>query len=188
MKKIIRSSFTVIGLGTFIGLLMGAGWAILGDYKGDWSGIVILGGIVGAIFGLPAVIYLIIESSFSNFRIKLLSSILPVFILSYLVPSRYYGGWLLFLQVMTVIIPAFLTNKVSMTLFSSLAGGFSYLIAWFLIEQLKIVPSYKLRLIHSSDDIFVFYPFIIVLVAIEFGMVKVIIRRFILPQKAANEK
>ena len=92
------------------------------------------------------------------------------------------------MQVMAVTIPAFLTNKAFPTFFSSLAGGFSYLIAWFLIEQLKIVPSYKLRLIHYSDDIFVFYPFVIVLVAIELGMAKVIIRRFILPQKAANEK
>ena len=54
-KKIIQSSSTVIGIGAIIGLLMGAGWALLGDYKGDWFGIVILGGIVGAIFGLPAV-------------------------------------------------------------------------------------------------------------------------------------
>ena len=127
-KKIIQHSFTLIGIGAIIGLLMGAGWAIFGDYKGDWYGNIILGGIVGAIFGLPAVIYLIIESSFSNFRIKALSSLIPIFILSYLVPSKCYGGGLLFLQVITVIIPAFLTKRAFPTVFSSLAGGFSYLI------------------------------------------------------------
>ena len=152
MEKLCRTALVPIGLGAYIGFLIGAGWALWGDVKGQYSGCVILGLGIEALFGLPVALLLILDRAVQQSWRRAAMAAIPLLLVSYCVP--YYGGPVMFLQLMAVLAPCLLIRSAWATFPLSMITGFGFLVLWFNLRR-------------GGDDIFVFYPYVIVLIALD---------------------
>ena len=157
-KRLLKLAICILWSSAGLGLAIGLGWAIWGDYRGSSAAVVLVGTVVGAILGLPVITCLVVDASLTRFTGKVAASLLPLLILSFCVP--YYGGLVMFLQLSAVLIPSFAPRSWWLTLLVSLAGGFGFLTVWYLLRSSHLAP------LRSSDDIFVFYPLAIFVVSV----------------------
>jgi len=159
LKKLCRTALIPIGLGAYLGFLIGAGWALWGDIKGEHSGCMVLGLGVGAIFGVPVALLLVLDSTIERPWRRVAVAAIPLLLVSYCVP--YYGGPVVFLQLMAALVPCLLIRSAWATFPISMVSGFGFLVLWFNLWRAGLAP------LHISDDIFVFYPYVIVLIALD---------------------
>ena len=165
-RKMIRVSFAIVGIGALSGLLIGIGWALWGDVKGQRSMCCFLGLGMGVLFGVPVVLVYILERTVEKLWQKCTITLVPLLIFSFCVP--FYGGAVMFLQLVAILVPSFLVKRWWTTLFVSLGGGFLFLWVWYVLRSNGMAP------LNRSDDIFVFYPFAIGLLGIDLAVAKAI--------------
>ena len=170
VRKAITVSLIVLALGTALGAMAGTGFAIFGDIKGGWEFAVVIGVIAGASLGLPVVAFSLIDLFVTASWKKIIVVVPVLFGLSFCVPVL--GGPVMFLQFCAIVVPALIVRTPWKTLLLGLAGGFVFLVAWYLLYF------HGLALIRSSDDIFVFYPFAIAVVSIDAAIARAISRRY----------
>lgn len=169
IKALAKASLIALFVGTILGGAIGAGWALWGDYRGQPSLVVGVGLVGGAALALPIIAYVIIDVQRWPIRRKAATSLLPLFVLSFCVPA--YGGPVMFLQLCAILVPSFLWTRAWITLLVGATGGFAFLGAWYLLYSAHLAP------IRTSDDIFVFYPYAIGVVAMGAAVGKAVRRR-----------
>ncbi|MDP6110600.1 MAG: hypothetical protein QGF00_03455 [Planctomycetota bacterium] len=170
-KRLLKLSFVIVCSSAGLGLAIGLGWALWGDIKGQHLAVIVISVVVGTILGLPVTACFIIDSWLNRLSRKILTALLPLFVLSFCVP--YYGGLVMFLQLSAILFPTFVPVRWWSALLVSLIAGFAFLWLWFLLRTNHLAP------IRSSDDIFVFYPFAIVVVSLSACVAKALKRTYV---------
>ncbi len=174
VRRIFKVSLITLGLAAFLGFTIGVGWAEWGDIKGERFAAVLIGLIGGLALGLPIVAFLALDSLRTAWWKKAALSLLPLLVLSFCIP--FYGGLVMFLQLLAILVPSFAVKKTWVTLLASLTGGFGFLGIWFLLYFRHLAP------ISSSDNIFAFYPFAIILISIDVTIARAINRIYVKQQ------
>lgn len=156
-RALMKALAGVLVSSILLGGAIGAGWAVWGDIKGSRGPVILVGLLGGGVLALPIIAYVLLDTRSWPWWKKGAASLLPVFVLSFCVP--YYGGVVMFLQLCALLIPGFISSRAWSTFLLCLTSGLAFLGVWYFLYSNRLVP------LPCSDDIFVFYPFVIGLVA-----------------------
>ena len=185
-QQTLIASVVVIASSFVLGSAIAGGWTIWGGVRIARPGVMYAlkgclytGLVVGIPIGLYGVLYLIADTQLKAYRWKALSLVIPTVVLSYAVPgSSHVGPLLLSLQVLAILIPGLATRRPWTTCLAGAAGGFAFCVlytpVWSFVRF--VGRFYGLRLPGLEDDCIAIFPSVIILVAVDICIAKLVLR------------
>jgi len=145
------------------------------------KGCLYTGLVLGVPIGLYGILYLVAHAQLRAYRAKMLAVVIPVVVLSHVIPgSSHVGPWLLSLQVLAILIPGLAARRPLTTCLVGAVGGFVfcalYRPVWSYVRF--VVGFYGLRIPWYKDDSIVIFPSVIVLVVLDICVAKFMLRRY----------
>ena len=159
-RGLAKPVFLTFLSGVGLGFLVGAGYALWGDYK-EGAGAILFGGLAGgATLALPVIAYVVIDVQAWRAWEKSAIAILLLFLLSFCVPYVGGGGGpVLCLQLGAILVPSFMLKRAWTTFPVSLLGGFLFLFVWWRLGRVGFGPA-------RLDELLGIYPFVIGVVSL----------------------
>ena len=186
-RQALIPSLVIIAASFLSGSAIMYGWVIWGGIKIGRPGVMYAlkgclytGLVLGIPIGLYGVLYLIADTQLKAYRWKAPAVVIPTVVLSYVVPaSSHVGQWLLSLQVLAILIPGLATRRPWTTCLMGAAGGFVFCVLYTPVWSFARLVGrfYGLRIPGLQDDASAIFPSVIILVAVDICIAKLVVRR-----------